>query len=350
MFMTVVRHKVTAYCAIAAAAAMLAAGCSSSKAGSSSGTSTAGGKTYTLRVSLHEATIQGDPISEAAQKFADEASALSHGQLQVKLYLNSQLGVPSAVYQQINAGQNLMDWGQMETAGNYYPGISALDLPYIVNNEGAAEKALEGSLGPSISNTIAQATGFRILGFFAFGWDDIVADKPISTPSDLRGLKIRTSGTPTSNDEISALGAIPQKIDSSEVYLALQQHTVDGSQTADTLIYSAKYWQPAKYLALIHSNFVFGEATLSESWLKSLPAGLQADLQKAMTIAESYNYQLYDNIYATDVAAMRAAGVHVEQPDQALFNAAEQSVVTKYKNKLGSPATSWIEQLSTAGQ
>lgn len=328
-------------CIGVAAGVLVLAACASS--GGGGGSASGAGTTYVLRVDMHEASFTNDPISATMQKFASEASQLSGGKLQVKLYLNSQLGAPAASYQQIKAGSNIADEGLMPSS--YYAPIELFNLPYLITDPAAAQKLVFGDLGKAVEADILKTSGIRVLGFTTFGWYGIAASQPISAPSDAKGLKIRNFGTPSGNDFVDALGAIPVSIDISEAYLALQQHTVNAIETIPTLMDSYKYYEVAKYVSLTRERYLFGEVSVSDKWFSSLPSGLQSDLQKAMSDAQVYGGKIYDQDYSAAISDMKSKGAVVSTPDLAPFEQATASIITKYKQQLGPQAASWISQL-----
>ena len=159
--------------------------------------------------------------------------------------------------------------------------MDVFSLPFIIGSEDRLRAALTGSLGEEIGRN-AEAAGFKILGYWTMGPRQLVNTvRPIRRPDDLKGLKIRVINSPVFLQTFRTLGANPVGLDSAEMYLALQQKTVDGADNAATDIVNLKLYEVTKYLSLTGTIFDFFGVSMN----KALWDGLGADEKKIFTDA-----------------------------------------------------------------
>ena len=186
---------------------------------------------------LSHAITEDTPRHRGAKVFADRLAELSGGEIKVEIYANSQLGSEAQTLQGLQTGT--MDFGIIATYANVVPKGRIFELPFLFRDYDHWLQTTTGAPGQEVS-TSAGGSGLAVLGYWFGGWRDIYGNREIRAIEDFNGLKIRTQQTPAYVQLFQAAGAIPTPIAWPETYLALQQGTVDASETGLSYVLDAK--------------------------------------------------------------------------------------------------------------
>ena len=123
------------------------------------------------------------------------------------------------------------------------------ELPFLFENLEAARKALDGPAGQKILSNL-EPKGIKGLAWSELGFRGVIGNKPVRSPADAKGLKIRVVPNPIYIAAWKSVGANPVPLDFGEIYLGLQQGVIDAVDTNYEAFYGAKHYEVAKYLAL----------------------------------------------------------------------------------------------------
>ena len=193
-----------------------------------------------------------NPTGAMATVFKSLVEAGTNGSVMVQTFPNGQLGKDSEALQQVKGG--VIEAGIHSVGGfaSVYPLIGVLDIPFAFTNISKTYPVFDGEFGKKLAADIEAKTGLHVLGFGdSGGFFQITNSKrPIHTPKDMEGLKIRTMGLDTHKAIISAMGGQPAAIAWSEVYTALQTGVADGQMNPIPIIAFAKFQEVQKYLTL----------------------------------------------------------------------------------------------------
>ncbi len=167
----------------------------------------------------------------------------------------------------------------------------------------------------------------------------ISANKPLLVPDDLKGLKMRISGSKIDDQTLRGMGANPQIIAFSELYQALQSGVVDGAQNTPSNYTSQKLDDVQKYMTVLnHVHLQYAVITSKKFW-DSLPADIKPEVQKAMDEATVYNNSISQKENADAMAQMRAGGkVQIHDPSPAelkVWQDAMRPVYTSAASRIG---------------
>ncbi|MBF6570119.1 MAG: TRAP transporter substrate-binding protein [Candidatus Binataceae bacterium] len=265
----------------------------------------------------HGATAD-QAIGKGMNKFAELVDAKSAGKAKVNVYLAGSLySERTALEAMVNgsvdfAGASNANWAAFTDA------LLFMDLPYVFTSEASFDKALHGSVGQEIRHRF-EKSGFKLLMILNNGgFRDIVnTKKPIKVPSDLKGLKFRTTASPVEQAMFRNWGAIPTAVDWAEVYTALSSDVVDGEFVMPTWLATAKHYEVLKYST--QNDAVIGIQTLA--MMKDRFNGLPKDVQKAILEA-AHEAQEFSNKADNEqrdsaVATARKLGVQFYNPTPA---------------------------------
>ncbi|SDB17468.1 tripartite ATP-independent transporter solute receptor, DctP family [Desulfonatronum thiosulfatophilum] len=197
-----------------------------------------------------------DPFDNAtgamATVFKSLVEAGTNGQIRVQTFPNGQLGKDNEVLQQVRAGVIEMGIHSVGGFASIYPMMGIIDVPFAFPDIAATYEVFDGPFGQKFAADMEAKTGMKILGFGDSGgfFHFTNSRKAITTPDDMKGLKIRTMTLDTHQAMINALGAQPAPIAWAELYTALQTGVADGQMNPVPIIAFARFNEVQKYLSL----------------------------------------------------------------------------------------------------
>lgn len=223
---------------------------------------------------------------------AEHASALylkqyvenrTGGELLIDIYPGQQLcGNPNECFQALLSETVHIYPATAGGSAIVYPAFSALDLPYMMANEAIAQEVLGGQFEDKLRELFYKNTGgkFLMLGLSqSAGWRNYANTKrPIKSPADISGLKLRTVENEVQMQQVRMHGGSPTPIPFMEVYDALSKGVVDGTLNSVTDLTAVKLHEKAKFMTLDGHNFMFSAWYMSGDFFKKLPQNQQAAL------------------------------------------------------------------------
>lgn len=263
---------------------------------------------YTIKV----AYIGSDshPTMKAMKEvFAKEVEEGSKGKIKVELYPNGQLGGDREISEAVQMGTIQMAIPSSSPLAGFDKRIQALDLPYLFTSKKAAFEATDGILGEKINSYFA-AKGILILGYQENGFRHVTNNrKPVKSPADLKGLKIRTMENPMHLAFFKALGANPTPMSWGELYTALQQGTVDAQENPYAMIDDGKFYEVQKYVSETGHVFSYEVLIANKKFIDGLPADLNKLVIKAARDATLKQREMMDNEEGAFKAKVIKAGM-----------------------------------------
>lgn len=187
------------------------------------------------KIVISHPTAEKTSIDEGAKKFKELVEQKTNGKIKVEVYPNAQLGADREAIEGVQVGNITMTICSTAPQANFVKSLALFDTPFVFESKDVARKVFDGSFKEVIGKEYEKA-GFKLLGFSDQGFRELTLNKPVQTPDDLKGIKIRTMENPYHMAVWKALGANPTPIAFNEVYTALQQKTVDGQENPYELI------------------------------------------------------------------------------------------------------------------
>lgn len=193
-----------------------------------------------------------NPTGAMATVFKSLVESGTNGAVVVQTFPSGQLGKDNDVVQQVKSGVIQAGIHSVGGFASVYPLIGVLDVPFAFPNISKTYEVFDGPFGDKLAADITQKTGLHVLGFGDSGgfFHLTNSKRPIHTPADMAGLKIRTMGLDTHKAIITAMGGQPAAISWSEVYTALQTGVADGQMNPIPIIAFAKFQEVQQYLTL----------------------------------------------------------------------------------------------------
>lgn len=316
--------------------AMSLSGCgggSGDAAGDSESGDSTGAEQIVLRAS--SSTAPTHPYNEGLKKYAELVAERSNNTIKIDIFDSAQLGDERANIEDLQMGTLDIAVSSTGPLGNFEPSFLILDLPYLFTDYDHAHAVLDGSVGQEL---ITKLEPLGIIGgaFWENGFREMTNSvRPINTPADCKGLKLRCMENQAHMAAFSALGMDPTPMAWSEVFTALQQGVIDGQENPIAVIYSSKINEVQPYLAV--TNHVYSAAMILFS--KKVMDGLTEDQQKILLDAAKevadYERGLCEDNEAGQIAEMEKAGLQVTYPDVKPFQDALEGVYADFAKQFG---------------
>jgi TRAP-type transport system periplasmic protein len=271
------------------------------------------------------------------------------GAVEVKLFPAGQLGGEREVAEGTKLGTIQMGMLSGPLA-NFYKEAQVLDIPYLFSSYPVAWKVLDGWFGKEMAEDCLKKTGMRILAYDQVGFRNFTnSARPIKSPADLKGLKIRVMESPVYIALIKALGGSPTPISWTETYTSLQQKVVDGQENPVTSIKYAKLYEVQKYLTLDGHTYGVSFMLINEKFFQTLPKETQAIIKThaitACTVARGID--TIDSTLGTQF--LKEKGMEIYAPtakEKAMFREAAQGPIIEYLEK--QIGRTWIDKILKA--
>jgi TRAP-type transport system periplasmic protein len=262
----------------------------------------------------------GHPMAIRAREAMADIKKESNGRLDITLYTNSVLGGDTAMISQAIAGALEMYVLPFDLLAAKNPACGIFGVGYAFLGYDHLWPAMDGELGDHLRG-IAEQIGFHVVhNCYDHGFREITTrTKPINTPEDLQGFKIRLPVAPYYISLFRHLGAAPTPINFSEVYSALQTGVVDGQENPLVLIDTAKLYEVQKYCSLTNHTWAGLNISFSNIAWKRLPPDLQELAEKhfnAKALAERADWLV---MTATEIKNLQTKGMVFNSPDAKLF-------------------------------
>lgn len=217
-----------------------------------------------------------EPYHKGFMNWAKAVSEKTNGKMKIEVFHSAQLGVEEDIIEQIRQGANIGQNTDSARMGNYVPGIAIMNGPYFAENLDEVAKLRKSPTVNKWLDELADKYGLKVLSFnWVQGYRNFFTNKPIKTPEDLKGLRIRTPPAPIWQESIRALGAEPVAIAFTDIYPALQQKAVDGAELVFNNIVAARMYEVLKYGSETHHIMLINFQVISAKFFNSLPADIQ---------------------------------------------------------------------------
>jgi len=228
------------------------------------------------------------PKGKAAEFFAKRANELTKGKVKVEVYANSQLYKDKEEMEALQLGAVQMLAPSLAKFGPIgVKEFELFDLPYIFDNYEELHKVTYGPVGQQLFSKL-EPKGIKGLAFWDNGFKSFSANTPIKTPADLRGKKMRIQSSKVLEEQMRALGALPQVMAFSEVYQALQTGVVDGTENPISNLYTQKMHEVQKHLTLTEHGYLGYAVIVNKKFWDGLPADVRGQLETAMKESTQY--------------------------------------------------------------
>ena len=273
------------------------------------------------------------PVHQAMEFMARRVAEKSGGTMRIDIYPSQQLGSERQLLELLQLGSLGMTKVAAAVLEGFAPSFQVLSLPYLFRDEAHRFKVLEGEVGQELL-LAGHEYWLHGLAYYDAGSRSFYSkDRPIQTPDDLVGLKVRTLESATQIQMVNTLGGSATPISWGELYTALQQGVVDAAENNPPSFYTSRHYEVCKYYALDEHTGIPDVLLISTRIWRTLTPTQQQWLTEAA--GESAQHQKILWKEATDEALreVQAAGVEVTYPDKTLFSDKVTPIYEAYRDQ-----------------
>lgn len=274
---------------------------------------------------------------KAALMFADRVKEATQGRYTIDVHHSGTLGNDRKLLEQVKLGAIDFAISGIAIYANQLPELGLLALPYIVDSYEQGWELYDTS--PWVKEWFGKLTAknMRILSVLEAGFRQLTAKKPVRTPEDLKGMKIRIAKSQIYVWLWSTLGANPTVMGMDEVYISLQQGVVDAQENPIPTIHVQKFYEVAKNISLTNHIYAPIPLSMTEKRWQSLSPADQAAFLKASQEAAAWHRKAVVEEDGKMLADMQAKGATVIKPDVPAFARASRPVYDKAGEEFPKP-------------
>lgn len=270
------------------------------------------------------------PVHQGMEVFAKEVAELSKGKLKVKIFPDGQLGTEREVLELLQIGSIAMTKVSAAAMANFAPEYKVMGVPYLFRDKEHLFNVLEGGIGEEIleagSDYLLRGLCFYDAGSRSF----YTKDKPIKTPDDLKGLKIRVMNHQMSVDMVNELGGSATPMAYGELYTALQQGVVDGAENNPPSFVTSGHYEVCKYYSLDEHSSIPDVLVIGTKYWKTLSEEEQAWMKAAAKISVKAQKEFWRLNVEECMVQLKAADVQIFYPEKALFAEKTKAVLEAF--------------------
>ena len=259
------------------------------------------------------------PVHKAMEFMALRLKERSAGRLRMDIYPSEQLGSERECLELLQIGSLGMTKVSCSVLEGFVPAMSVLSLPYLFRDSDHRYRVLEGEIGRRLLRE-GERFWLRGLCYYDAGSRSFYTkDRPVLTPDDLKGVKVRTQESPTSIRMVQALGGSPTPIAWGELYSALQQGVVDGAENNPPSFYLSRHYEVCRHYSLDEHTAVPDALIISTHLWQDLSPVFRELVQEAALESAQVQKRLWKEATQQALSEVQKAGVRIHYPDKAPF-------------------------------
>lgn len=277
------------------------------------------GTAYAKTLKLNHNNPDDHPLHKSMEFMGDRVEELTDGEIKIRVYANAQLGTQRESMELVQNGQLDMAKSNASELEAFEDSYSALNLPYIFKDEDHLFDVLLGEIGDEVLMA-SRDKGFIGLTYYTEGARSFYANKPVKTPADLNGMKVRVQPSPSAIRMVELLGGNPTPISWGELYSALQQGVVDGAENNPTALTSARHGEVSKHFSFDEHTMIPSIVVISTKVWDELSEEQQKALKQAATESAQFHREQWNKASEASIEqAKKELNVEFHEVDKAAF-------------------------------
>lgn len=283
-----------------------------------------------LELKLAHSLSATHPVHKAMLYMAERLEHYSHGTMTMQVYAGGQLGSERELIELLQIGSLAMTKVSASPLEGFVPEMKIFNIPYLFRDMAHYHAVLDSGIGEELL-VAPERVRLRGLGYYDAGSRSFYSvSRPVETPEDLAGLKIRVQESATAVQMIRAFGAAPTPIAFGELYTALQQGVVDGAENNPPSYYLSGHYEVAKYYTLDQHTAVPDILLIGKYTWDRLEPQQQEWLQQAVDDSVEFQRELWLEETQAALEAVEASGVRIIRPDKELFVEKVEGIYQRY--------------------
>lgn len=269
------------------------------------------------------------PTVQATKYLAKLLEEKSDSRIKLQIYTDGQLGQGKSIADAINAGIIDMNREGLDVYTGKIPMTEAFIMPFVFRDGEHVRKVLDGSIGQRLTQEF-EKNDIIVLGYYAAGARSFYTTKPVNTPDDMKGMKIRVIPTALFVDMMQTLGAKGVEALYNDVYPQLQIGTVDGAENNPPSYVTSRHYELAPYYVLDEHLIIPQILYISKGTWNSLSPEDQKLLKECGAEAAEQQHKLWVEFEARAIKELESKGVTIIRPDKEAFRKAMEPLYDKY--------------------
>jgi tripartite ATP-independent transporter DctP family solute receptor len=285
------------------------------------------GKPVTLKAGYN--TVRQYPHARAIERFVNRVAERTGENLQIQTFPSEQAGNERQMLDAVILGN--LDIAKVSTGviSTVVPEFGVFDLPYVFRDLNHMMATIKSKVGQDLVAKL-EARNVKVLFWMEQGTRSFyTASKPVRTPSDLKGMKIRTIASPVMVDTINALGASATPMGFGDLYLGLKSGVVDGAENAPDAIWYAKHYEVAKYFTITNHFRTPVVVVMNKAKFDALPPEYKEIIMVTAQETQDWAGTLYSQVSAALMSSLKKAGMTIIDADEQAFRKAVEPVYAK---------------------
>ncbi len=287
---------------------------------------------------------ENHPSHTAAKQLADNVAKRTNGEVTVTIYPNNALGGPPEVLEQVILGAVDMSLSGQDQLAKHARLFDAVSIPFSIDGYDHMDRVLDGPFKEWATPELDKI-GLIYLSSWEWGFRQITNSKrPILSPADVKGLKIRTPPAMSYQAAIEALGGNVQTISFSELVMAMRQGVVDGQENPISVIYDLKLYESQKFITIVNYLYSSMVHVVNKGVWNRLTPAQQQILREESDAARLLMRRLVRDEEQAQIADMRSKGVQIDAPDLKPFADSMGPAYEKIRSNIGAENfDKWME-------
>ncbi|WP_116082451.1 TRAP transporter substrate-binding protein [Tropicimonas sp. IMCC34011] len=289
-------------------------------------------------VSLRLAHVvnEQDGFHVAAERFAELVSERTGGKIEVEIFPNATLGDERTLLEGMQIGS--IDMGVITNGpvSNFLPEMAVFELPFLFPSNEDAYEVLDGEIGQELLDRL-ETVNLKGLAYAERGFRNLTNSvRPVASPDDMGGLRIRVMENPVYIDTFRELGANAIPMAWTEALTAMQQSTIDGQENPVNVVHSFKLDETQNYMTMTRHSYAPAIFVMGQPAWNKVPEEAHDVLVEAARDASAHEREVNAEMEAQQLDELRERGMEIDlEPDLDAFKAQIQPVYDEYGEKFG---------------
>ena len=272
-----------------------------------------------MTIKLGVVTKPGSAQNIVAEKFKELVAQRSGGDITVKIFHSQSIGNETEILQQIQMNTIQMGIVTVGPFDTFDPIVRVINYPFLFKSNEQADEILDGPLGQEILTSL-EGSGFKGLCFSENGFRNLTNNKrPVHSPEDVAGLKIRVMNSVLHKTIWQTLGANPTPMPW-PIYTELEQGVIDGQENPLWVMEVYKFYEIQKYMTMTRHVYSAHIDVASLNWWNTLDPATQRMIQETIDAAAKFQRQENRAQNADRLKLLKEKGMVIDEtPDIAAF-------------------------------
>lgn len=285
------------------------------------------------------------PVTLGMNHMAEQLEVISGGEMNMIIYPAAQLGSERSLLELVQIGAVAITKVSSASLENIVPPMRVLGLPYLFEDDDHYREIINGEIGQALldSGIPYQLKG---LAYYDAGWRSFyTVNRPVLTPGDMQGMKIRVQPSAMAIQLVRQLGGSPTPLAYGELYTAFQGGIVDGAENNPPSFFSSRHYEVTDYYIMNEHTAVPDLLVINSAVWESLTDQQQQWLRQAVDESVAYQHELWTQSELESMLEVENAGVEVIYPDKEPFREMVEPIYEQFNEEYSDLYNDWVQQI-----